>query len=220
MQFAVGLGIAVNGFPRHVGRGGLHGIGNNGAHFVGQSVVFGFVEGDFKLLSVLVVALQHADLGDIGKAQSLVRTGVVELGSIKQTAVHGRNDFATWQGVDSSAHGGENIDRDTHGAVLQAFEIFWFGDRLFEPAQRLRGVRRIGKRHHIGANGCIHLGQQLLAATILVPGQQHVGVHAKARPRAPQCQRILFAIVVDQHPVPAIQRAFGHRVKQAKGGNH
>ena len=58
------------------------------------------------------------------------------------------------------------------------------------------------------------------AAAVLVPGQQHVGVHAERRAGIPQRQRVLLAVVVAQHAVAAVQRALGHRVEQAEGRHH
>ena len=66
----------------------------------------------------------------------------------------------------------------------------------------------------------IELVEQLLAAAVFVPGQQHVGVHRKARTRAPQRQRVLLAVVIDQHAVAAVERALRYRIEQAEGGHH
>ena len=70
-----------------------------------------------------MVALQHADLGDVGEAQNTVRGGVVELGAIQQAAVHGGHDLAAWQRVHSGAHGGEEVNGQTVGTELQALEV-------------------------------------------------------------------------------------------------
>ena len=59
-----------------------------------QRVVLGLVEQDLELLGVLMEALQHADLGDVGEAQRPVRRGVVELGRVEQAAIERRDDLA------------------------------------------------------------------------------------------------------------------------------
>ena len=91
--------------------------------FGGSAVQLVLVEADLELLGVLVIALQHADLGDVGEAERAIRRGVVELGRVEQAAVHRRDDFAARQRVDRGAHGGEQVDRDADGAVLQALEV-------------------------------------------------------------------------------------------------
>ena len=64
------------------------------------------------------------------------------------------------------------------------------GNRLLEPAERLgRHRARTGTRRRSDSIDRIKLGEKLLAAAVLVPGQQHVGVHGVAGTRAPQRQR-------------------------------
>jgi hypothetical protein len=58
--------------------------------FAGKGVVLRLVEGDLEGLGALVIALQHADLRDVGKAEDAVGGGVVELGAVEQAAVHRR----------------------------------------------------------------------------------------------------------------------------------
>ena len=41
-----------------------------------------------------------------------------------------------------------------------------------------------------------------------------------ARARTPQRQRVLLAVVIDQHAVAAVERALRHRVEQAEGRHH
>ena len=114
----------------------------------------------------------------------------------------------------------EHVDRDAHGAELEALEVLGLGDRLLEPAERLRRHRAVRERHHVGADRGVELVQQLLAAAVLVPGEQLVRVHAERRARAPQRERVLLAVVVDQHAVAAVERALGHRVEQAERRHH
>ena len=155
-----------------------------------------------------------------GKPSTRSDDGVVELGRIEQAAVHRRDDFAAGQRVDRGAHAGEHVDRDADGAELQALEVVGLGDRLLEPAERLGRHRAVGERHHVGADRGVELVEQLLAAAVFVPGQQHVGVHAEGRARAPQRQRVLLAVVIDEHAVAAVERALGDRVEQAEGRHH
>src|SRR5436190_9837880 len=53
-----------------------------------------------------------------------------------------------------------------------------------------------------------------------MPGEELIRVHAEGRARAPEGERVLLAVVVHEHAVAAIERAFGDRVKQAEGRNH
>ena len=104
--------------------------------------------------------------------------------------------------------------------IFEALHILGLGDRLLEPAERLRRHRPVGERDDVGADRVIQLGEQFLAAAVFVPGQQHVGVHAEARAGAPQRQRGLLAVVIDQHAVAAVEHALRDRVEQAEGGHH
>src|SRR2546422_4993149 len=54
--------------------------------------------------------------------------------------------------------------------------------------------RSVGKGHDVGPDGGVQLVEQLLAAAVLVPGQQHVGIHAVGRTRAPEGQRRLLPV--------------------------
>ena len=220
LQLDVVFGVAVNRFPGHVSRSSLGGAGNDGFHLGWQRVVLRFIEHDLESLCALVVALQHADLGDVREAQNTVRGGVVELGAIQQAAVHGGHDLAAWQRVHSSAHGGEEVNGQTIGTELQALEVSRLGDGLFEPAQWLCGHRAVQERLHVAADRSVELGQQLSAAAVLVPCQHHVGVHAESRARVPQGQRVLLAVVVAQHAVAAVQRAFGNSFEQTESRHH
>jgi len=86
--------------------------------------------------------------------------------------------------------------------------------------QGLGGHRSVGKRHHVGVDRLVELVEQLLAPAVVVPRQQHVGVHAVGRARAPQGQRGLLAVVVHQHAVAPVERALRDRLEQAEGGHH
>ena len=66
-------------------------------HLGRQRVELGLVEQDLELLGVLVVALQHADLGDIGEAEHAVRAHVVELGAVEQAAGTSPGAFLIYQ---------------------------------------------------------------------------------------------------------------------------
>ena len=103
---------------------------------------------------------------------------------------------------------------------LTPLKILRLGDRLLEPAERLGRHRPVRERDHVGADRGVQLFQQLLAAAVLVPGEQHVGVHRIARARTPQRQGVLLAVVIDQHAVAAVERALRDGVEQAEGGHH
>ena len=157
LQGDVVLRVAVDRLPLHVLRAGFDGTFNDRLEFRRQCLELRLVEADLKLLGVLVVALQHADLGHVGKAECAIRRRVVELGCVEQTAVHGCHDFAAWKRVHRSAHGREQVNRDADGAELQAFEIIDGLDGLLVPTQRLRVERRIGERHHVGADRLVKI---------------------------------------------------------------
>ena len=167
-----------------------------------------------------MIALQHVDLGDVGKAEDAVGRRVVELGRVEQAAIHRRDDFAAGQRVDRGAHAGEHVNRNADGAELQALEVVDLGDRLLVPAERLGRHRPVRERHDVGADRGEDLVEQLLAAAVLVPGQQHVGVHRVGGAGAPQRQRGLLAVVIDQHAVTAVEHALGDRVEQLERRHH
>ncbi len=73
------------------------------------------------------IALQHADLGDVGEAEQAVRRGVVELGRVQQAAVHRRHDLAAGQRVHRGPEAGEHVNRDAHRAELEALEVLGLG---------------------------------------------------------------------------------------------
>src|SRR2546427_6839760 len=81
------------------------------------------------------------------------------------------------------AHSGEQVDGDAHRAELQPLEVVGPGDRLLVPAERLRGHRAVGEGDDVGADRAVDLLQQFLAAAVLVPGEQHVRVHAEGGAR-------------------------------------
>ena len=161
-----------------------------------------------------MIALQHADLGHVGEAEDPIGGGVIEFRRFDQAAVHRRNDFAAGQRVDRGAHAGEHVNRDADGAELEAFEVVDLGDRLLVPAERLCRHGAIRKRNDVGADRRENLGEQLLAAAVFVPGKKHVGVHCIAGARAPQRERLLLAVVIDEHAVAAIEHALGNGVEQ------
>src|SRR4029077_9394893 len=128
-------------------------------------------------------------------------------GRVEQTAVDGRDDFAPGKRVDCRAHGGKQVNRNADGAVFQTLEVIYTLHRLLEPAKRLRVKRRVGERHDVGADRIVNLLKQLLAATVLVPGEQHIGVHPEARSGTPKRERGVLTIVIDEHTVTTVQNA-------------
>ena len=220
LQLDVVLRVAVDRLPRHVGRRRFHGVGDDRPHLLRQRVVLGLVEHDLELLGVLVEALQHADLGHVREAEQPVGRRVVELGGVEQAAVHRRDDLAAGQRVDRGAHAGEHVDRDAHRAELEALEVLDLGDRLLEPAERLR--------RHAGRTGTTRRWRRStrraccsssLPPPYLCHDSSMLRVHAERRARAPQRQRVLLAVVIDEHAVAAVERALRHGVEQAEGGN-
>src|SRR6516225_10566755 len=97
---------------------------------------------------------------------------------------------------------------------FEAFEVVGLRDRLLVPAERLGRHRCVGEGDDVRADRVIELVEQLLAAAVLVPGQQHVGVHRVAWARPPQRQRGLLAVVVDEHAVAAVEHPLRHRIEQ------
>ena len=82
------------------------------------------------------------------------------------------------------------------------------------------GIGPYGKETTLAPMRVVELVEQLLAAAVLVPGEQHVGVHAVGGTRAPERERGLLAVVVDEHAVAAVERALRHGVEQAEGRHH
>src|SRR5260370_31141435 len=109
-----------------------------------QGIVLGLVEGDLELLRVLVVALEHAHLGNIREAERAVRGGVVEFGRIKQAAVHGRHDLAAGQSIHGGATGLKQVDRNADRAILPTPEMLALPNRPLDPAETLRLNTSVG----------------------------------------------------------------------------
>ncbi len=113
--------------------------------------------------------------------------GVVELGRVEQAAVERRTISRAGQRVHRRAHAGEDVDRQPHGAELAGpLKSSRLGDRLLEPAQRLRGHRGRRGRTPRRGSGC---GRSPPATpcrrrTVCQAGGMF-GVHAPGRPRAP-----------------------------------
>ena len=90
------------------------------------------------------------------------------------------------------------------------------GDGLLEPAERLGWHRSIRERDDVGADGGVELLEKFLAPAVLVPCHQHVSVHREAGPGSPEGERRLFPVMVDDHPVAAVECPFRHRVEQSE----
>ena len=165
-------------------------------------------------------ALQHAVFHHIRETQDAVRSGVVEFGTVNQTTVQGRHNFATGQRVHRSAHVGVHVNRQTDGTELHALHLAHVGDGLFEPAKRLGRHGAIQVRHHIHAQRSVNFFQQRFAAAVVVPSQHHVGVHTKRRARTPQGQSGVFTVVVSHHTVASIQGALVHGFQQLESRHH
>src|SRR5215475_13143020 len=73
LQRDVVLRVAVDRLPLHVLRACFDGTLDNRLKLRRHSLELRLVEADLKLLRVLVIALQHADLGDVGEAERAVR---------------------------------------------------------------------------------------------------------------------------------------------------
>ncbi len=213
------LRVAVDRLPGHVLRSRFHRVRDDRLHIRRQGIEFRLVERNFELLGVLMVALQHVDLGDVGKAKDAVRGRVVEFGRIEQATIHRRDDFAAGERVDRGAHAGEHVNGDADGAEFQALEVVDLGDRLLVPAERLRRHRPVRERDDVRADRGENFVEQLLATTVFVPGEQHVRVHRVGRAGAPERERGLFAVVIDEHAVAAVEHALRHRVEQLERGD-
>src|SRR5690606_22322267 len=137
----------------------------------------------------LVEALQHADLGNVREAQQAIGRGVVEFGAVQQAAVECRYDFTTRQRVNCGTHSGEEVNGQTVGTELQALQVFDLGDRLLEPAERLSWHGAVQNGDDVNTDGLVEFVEQFFTATVLVPGQQHVGVHTECRTGREQGQR-------------------------------
>ena len=80
--------------------------------------------------------------------------------------------------------------------------------------------RSVRERDDVRSDRVVELVEQLLAAAVLVPGQQHVGIHRVAGARSPQRQRGLLAVVVDEHAVAAVEHPLRHRIEELEGRHH
>ena len=200
--------------PAHVGARRLHRVVDRRLEVGRQRVVLRLVEQDLELLGRLVEALQHAVLDHVREAEDLVRRRVVELGRVDQAAVQRRHDLAAGQRVDREPHLGEHVDRQAHRAELQALEVLGARHRLLVPAERLRRHRTVEVRHHVHVQALVDLVEQRLAAAVVVPGEELVGVHAERRARTPKSYGRVLAVPVGDHAMAAVERALVDRVEQ------
>ena len=214
-------GVTVDCLPRHVGTRRLGGVADDGLQFRRQAVVLLLVEQDLEQLERLVIALQHADLGNIRETEQPVRGGVVELGRLDDAAVERRHDLAARQRDHGSAHLLEHVHRQTDSAVFEVLEVRRRFHLLLEPAERLGRHRSIEETDDVEFHDrVLQLVVQLLAAAVLDPGQQRVRVHAERRAGAEQRIRRVLAVPVGRHAVATVERAFVHRVDQVEGLDH
>ena len=88
------------------------------------------------------------------------------------------------------------------------------------PTERLGRHRAIREGDDIGADRVVDLVEQFLAAAVLVPGQDHVGVHAISGTRPPERERVLLTVVIREDPMTAVEGALRHGIEQAEGGDY
>src|SRR5262252_465783 len=105
-----------------------------------------------------MITLQHADLRDVGKTESPVGGGIIELSGVEELPVHRRDDLCARQRVHRGTYALEKIDRDVHSAELHPLEVVGFGDRLLVPTEGLRWHRAIRKGDDIGAERVVDSG--------------------------------------------------------------
>src|SRR5215510_2613655 len=173
-----------------------------------------------------MVALQHAYLGHVLESEGSVRGRVVEFGGIEKPAVQRRHDLSAGQRVHRRTHSSEEVNRDPDSAELHTLEIVGFCYRLLIPAEWLRRHRAIRIGNHIGADRLVDLVEQLLTTAVLVPGEDHVGVHAISGTRTPERERILLAVMIGEHSMSPVKGTLRHGVEHAEsryyraGGQH
>ena len=165
-------------------------------------------------------ALQHAVFRHVGEAEQAVGRGVVELGAIEQAAVERRHDLGSGQRIHCHAHVLENVDRQADRTVFHALDVGLLGNRLLEPAEGLGRHRAVKEGLHVEVEALVDFIEQLLAAAVVVPGQDHVRVHAEGRAGTPQGHCGILAVPVGDHAMAAVQRALGNRVEQLEGLDH
>ena len=177
-------------------------------HLRRQRVVLGLVEHDLELLGVLVVALQHAHLGHVREAQQ--RSEVMLLNSAASSRPRSIAGTISPPGsaLTAAPIAGEHVDRDAHGAVLEALEVVGLGDRLLEPAERLRRHRTVGERHARWRRST----RRASSSSSLPPpywcqDSSMLASMPNAGTGTPQRQRVLLAVVVDEHAMAAVERA-------------
>jgi hypothetical protein len=94
-------------------------------------------------------------------------------------------------------------------------------DFLLEPAQRLARHRTRNEAHEIELQDPVHkLVIELVAAAIIHPGHEIIGVPAEGGNGAEQRERLVLAVPIGGHAVAAIENAGIHGVLHLEGRNH
>jgi hypothetical protein len=114
-----------------------------------QPLVLGLVDEDLEALQRLVVALEHAGLGDIREPQQPVTRGVVELRRLDEPPVEPGNDLRPGERDHRRPHLLEDVDRQPHRPILESLELVRLGDLLLEPPQGLGGHGSVEEALHV-----------------------------------------------------------------------
>ena len=90
---------------------------------------------------------------------------------------------------------------------------------LYQPSGCV-GIGPYGKETTLAPIDVVDLVEQFLAAAVLVPGEDHVGVHAISGTRPPERERVLLTVVIREDPMTAVEGTLRHGIEQAEGGDY
>ena len=215
------FGVTLLPLPGHVGRRRLDGVLENRLDFLGKGVVLILVEDDLEALHVLMEALDHVDLRDVLKPERRIRRRIVEFCGVEHAAVHRRHDIGAAHDRHCRAQLVHQVGGEADRAVLELLELRDVGDRLLEPAQRLRGHRPSQPADDVHLQDVVQeLVVELLPFAVVEPAEKVVGDPAERGRRAEQRERLVLAVPVGAYAVSAVEHPGADRVLHAEGADH
>ena len=166
-------------------------------------------------------APNHVDLRDVGEPERQIGRRIVEFGRIENAAVHRRHDVRAADDGDRRAHFVHQVGGESDRAVLELLKLRGIGDRLLEPAERLRRHRAGQPADDVDLENVVQqLVVELFAVAVVEPAEQVVRLPAERRRRAEQRKRLVLAVPVRAHAVTAVEHAAADGILHPEGAHH
>jgi hypothetical protein len=113
------------------------------------------------------------------------------------------------------------IGRKTNRAVLEALKLSRLGNRILEPAERLRRHREAIEPDDVEPHNVLRqLTVEVLAAALVKPGEHRGGAAAKHRSGAEKRCSLVLAVPVDGHSMRRVDDAIIDAVQHLERADH